>query len=120
MSVGSNTSLVDASAQPSEFHTLVDTACSIIEAPHQQRSASPMPGNIWDHTSVVCNLLLTFIHHDINLEQSNASLQKDGCRYRSFVCVYVNETELALLIPASAYYNDTEAFMFVRKTASMS
>ncbi|KAJ0181281.1 hypothetical protein K1T71_003366 [Dendrolimus kikuchii] len=32
-------------APPSEFHTLVDTACSIMEAPHQQNIAtSPSPG----------------------------------------------------------------------------
>ncbi|XP_026726187.1 E3 ubiquitin-protein ligase UBR5 isoform X6 [Trichoplusia ni] len=40
-----NSSMHDSIAQPSEFHTLVDTACSIIEAPHQQNiSASPSPG----------------------------------------------------------------------------
>ncbi|XP_045542475.1 E3 ubiquitin-protein ligase UBR5 isoform X3 [Papilio machaon] len=31
-------------APPSEFHTLVDTACSIIDAPHQQNIALPKPG----------------------------------------------------------------------------
>ncbi|RVE52936.1 hypothetical protein evm_002413 [Chilo suppressalis] len=35
----------EPTVQPSEFHTLVDTACSIIEAPHQQSIvASPSPG----------------------------------------------------------------------------
>ncbi|CAH2068813.1 unnamed protein product, partial [Iphiclides podalirius] len=34
----------DTSSQPSEFHTLVDTACSIIEAPHQQTITSPKAG----------------------------------------------------------------------------
>ncbi|XP_069354271.1 E3 ubiquitin-protein ligase UBR5 isoform X7 [Maniola hyperantus] len=33
----------EPSASASEFHTLVDTACSIIEAPHQQ-TVSPIPG----------------------------------------------------------------------------
>ncbi|XP_022827528.1 E3 ubiquitin-protein ligase UBR5 isoform X2 [Spodoptera litura] len=38
-------SMHDSMAQPSEFHTLVDTACSIMEAPHQQNiSTSPSPG----------------------------------------------------------------------------
>lgn len=43
----------ETSAPPSEFHTLVDTACSIIEAPHQQ-VASPIPGknfSTWLHFS---------------------------------------------------------------------
>lgn len=32
--------------QPSEFHALVDTACSMMEAPHQRTVAtSPTPGN---------------------------------------------------------------------------
>lgn len=44
LSAGSS-SMHDSMSQPSEFHTLVDTACSIIEAPHQQSMAtSPMPG----------------------------------------------------------------------------
>ncbi|XP_049887404.1 E3 ubiquitin-protein ligase UBR5 isoform X3 [Pectinophora gossypiella] len=38
MSAGSSSH--DTSAPPSEFHTLVDTACSIIEAPHQQTASS--------------------------------------------------------------------------------
>lgn len=33
----------ETNASTSEFHTLVDTACSIIEAPHQQ-NVSSMPG----------------------------------------------------------------------------
>ncbi|CAB3231410.1 unnamed protein product [Arctia plantaginis] len=42
---GVNSAMHDSMAQPSEFHTLVDTACSIIEAPHQQNlAASPTPG----------------------------------------------------------------------------
>ncbi|XP_052753603.1 E3 ubiquitin-protein ligase UBR5 [Galleria mellonella] len=43
MSAG-NSSLQDLNQQPSEFHTLVNTACSIIEAPHQQTLATPSPG----------------------------------------------------------------------------
>ncbi|XP_028164187.1 E3 ubiquitin-protein ligase UBR5 isoform X5 [Ostrinia furnacalis] len=44
MSSGSS-SMQDTSSQPSEFHTLVNTACSIIEAPHEQAiAASPSPG----------------------------------------------------------------------------
>ncbi|CAG4963257.1 unnamed protein product [Parnassius apollo] len=37
---GSSSSRQESNSHPSEFHTLVDTACSIIEAPHQQ----PIPG----------------------------------------------------------------------------
>ncbi|XP_026324159.1 E3 ubiquitin-protein ligase UBR5 isoform X3 [Hyposmocoma kahamanoa] len=40
---GGSNSMQETSAPPSEFHTLVDTACSIIESPHQQ-AASPIPG----------------------------------------------------------------------------
>lgn len=36
----------EAGSQSSEFNTLVDTACSIIEAPRQQTlGAAPSPGN---------------------------------------------------------------------------
>ncbi|KAH9634156.1 hypothetical protein HF086_001358 [Spodoptera exigua] len=46
-------SMHDSMAQPSEFHTLVDTACSIMEAPHQQNiSASPSPGPSGSNTVV--------------------------------------------------------------------
>ncbi|XP_072935848.1 E3 ubiquitin-protein ligase hyd isoform X3 [Epargyreus clarus] len=38
------TSTHQDSAPTSEFHTLVHTACSIIEAPHQQNTTSPSPG----------------------------------------------------------------------------
>lgn len=33
----------EPNASTSEFHTLVDTACSIMETPHQQ-TVSPSPG----------------------------------------------------------------------------
>lgn len=40
-----NNSMQESSSQSSEFRTLVDTACSIIEAPHHLNSvASPLPG----------------------------------------------------------------------------
>lgn len=47
----------DSNAPPSEFHTLVDTACSIIEAPHQH-ATSPIPGKD------ICILLgfITILH----------------------------------------------------------
>lgn len=38
--------LPEPGSQASEFHTLVDTACSIIEAPHQQGIAQPDPGTL--------------------------------------------------------------------------
>ncbi|GBP22899.1 E3 ubiquitin-protein ligase hyd [Eumeta japonica] len=43
LSTGSN-SMQEAVSQPSEFRTLVDTACSIADGPHQQQLASPLPG----------------------------------------------------------------------------
>ncbi|XP_060810644.1 E3 ubiquitin-protein ligase UBR5 isoform X1 [Amyelois transitella] len=44
MTSSGSSSMQESTSQPSEFHTLVDTACSIIEAPHQQIAASPSPG----------------------------------------------------------------------------
>ncbi|XP_068628932.1 E3 ubiquitin-protein ligase hyd isoform X10 [Battus philenor] len=43
-STSGSSSRQESNTQPSEFHTLVDTACSIIEAPHQQTIISPKPG----------------------------------------------------------------------------
>lgn len=62
-----NSSMHDSMAQPSEFHTLVDTACSIIEAPHQQNlAASPTPGILYSYYILLWPVQQQFIMYDIS------------------------------------------------------
>ncbi|XP_053600812.1 E3 ubiquitin-protein ligase UBR5 [Plodia interpunctella] len=44
LAMSSGSSMQESTSQASEFNTLVNTACSIIEAPHQQLAGSPSPG----------------------------------------------------------------------------